>query len=113
MAVGVPGRTRTGVAKGELRRADIVESATHLFAEKGIQPTTLTEIADLAGMKRPALLHHFPSKDDVVLAVLENHEQLFAPVQRSIARHRGLDAITHLVEIAEFDFNHRGRVILW
>ena len=113
MEVSVPGRTATGVAKGELRRTAIVESATHLFAEKGIQATTLTEIAQLAGMKRPALLHHFESKEAVVHAVLDGHERLFAPVQYSIARHRGLDAITHLIEIAEFDFNHRARVALW
>jgi AcrR family transcriptional regulator len=107
------GRTATAVARGEARRRAIVEAAMTLFATRGVHATTLAEIGARAGIKRPALLHHFASKEALVHAVLDEHERRFRPTQRSIAAHRGLDAITRLVEIAEFEAVNRERVALW
>lgn len=113
MASNIPGRTHTGVTRGEERRVQIVESATRLFAAQGIRATTLTEIAADAGMKRPALLHHFESKEALIHVVMDGHARNFLPTQRSIARYRGLEAISHLVEIAEYDEANPARVALW
>ena len=113
MARNIPGRTITGVTRGEERRAQIVESATRLFAEQGVRATTLTEIAADAGMKRPALLHHFESKEALIHAVMDGHARNFTATQRSIAKYRGLEAISHLVEIAEYDAANPARVALW
>ncbi|WP_159450163.1 TetR/AcrR family transcriptional regulator [Demequina sp. NBRC 110056] len=60
--------------KGEQRRDDIIAAAAELFAEGGLDSVGLTDIAARAGLTRAGLLHHFPSKNDLLLAVLERRD---------------------------------------
>ena len=55
----------------EERRAVIVEAALPRFAQKGFAGTTTKEIAEAAGISEALLFKHFPTKDALVLAVLE------------------------------------------
>lgn len=52
-------------------RAAIVAEATRLFAARGFDGTALQDIADAVGVSKPAVLHHYPSKEHVRAAVLE------------------------------------------
>lgn len=49
----------------------ILEAATRRFARSGFDGTSLSHIADDVGMKKPSLLYHFPSKDALREAVLD------------------------------------------
>lgn len=52
-------------------REQILEIATRCFAARGFDGTSLQEIAEGVGIRKPSLLYHFPSKDILRRSVLE------------------------------------------
>ena len=57
--------------KSASTRSLIIESAIKCFVELGYARTTTAMIAEKAGLSRGAMLHHFPSKMDIVRASVE------------------------------------------
>ena len=46
-----------------------METGFRLFAEKGIDPVTMPEIADASGVTRPSLYRYFSTKPELVIAI--------------------------------------------
>ena len=70
-------------------RTHILKVATRRFARQGFDSTSLQEIAEEVGVKKPSLLHHFPSKNELLRAVLD---QLFE--RWTVVLPRLLEAVT-------------------
>ncbi|EIV94334.1 TetR/AcrR family transcriptional regulator [Frankia sp. QA3] len=52
------------------KRDAVLRESARLFAERGIEATTMRAIADACGMQAASLYHHFASKDELVAAIL-------------------------------------------
>jgi TetR/AcrR family transcriptional regulator len=74
----------------ELRRPTdtrdrVLQVAQALFAERGYRGTSLRDIAKRIGIKAPSLLHHFPSKQQLYLAVLDKMFESLEDAANAIA----------------------------
>ena len=58
-------------------RKRLVAAALHLFSEQGYDDTTVTEIADRAGLTKSTFFRYFPDKRDVLAAGQEILSTLF------------------------------------
>lgn len=68
-------RNRRGNAAGRVRREQILEQAVGLFAANGFGATSFREIAAACGLTPAGLAHHFPTKEALLLALVEEREQ--------------------------------------
>lgn len=73
--VAPPQSPETGYRSGRERRQRILDGAMALFAREGYIDTSLRDIAARVGVTKSALYHHFPSKDALLLAVLEERDR--------------------------------------
>jgi AcrR family transcriptional regulator len=53
------------------RRQDLLDAALHIFAEKGIGKTTVSDVTDTAGVAKGTFYLYFGSKDHLVAALKE------------------------------------------
>lgn len=83
--------TRT---RSEERRAEIVRAALEVIAERGYRGASLAAVAERVGLTQQGLLHHFPTKEALLVAVLKERDQWDA-VPNTQWR---VDLLTSLVE---------------
>lgn len=69
-------------------RARLLAAAMELFAEHGVSGTSLQMIADRLGVTKAAVYHQFPTKDEIVLAVIEPPLSRLGPIAEAAERHR-------------------------
>lgn len=68
-------RKRGPYAKTAHTRQRAVDAAIELFSSTGFRGATLTDVADRIGMTLTGLQHHFPDKDSLLAAVLEERDR--------------------------------------
>jgi AcrR family transcriptional regulator len=71
------------------RRALLLSAALEVFTVSGYHAAAMDEIADRAGVSKPVLYQHFPSKLDLYLALLDVHiDSLVFAIQKAIASNK-------------------------
>jgi AcrR family transcriptional regulator len=73
-------------------RQRILETADRLFYQDGIRAVGIDRIIAEAGVAKMSLYKHFPSKDDLILAVLQHREQDVLEFFRSAMERHGKKA---------------------
>src|SRR5215471_6144545 len=56
------------------RRRQILDATTRLIGERGFWALSMQDVADACGLTVPGLLHHFGSKDRLLLDVLDHRD---------------------------------------
>lgn len=78
-------------------RQDILNSAITLFARRGILATTMAELARAIHMTPGALYWHFPTKEDLLLAAIEElHQRFVASFEPLLQKQAALSAAKQL-----------------
>lgn len=106
---GDPSRPRVRGATVR-RREEILKAAMATFGNKGYYNGPLTEIAEQVDMTHAGILHHFGSKDQLLLEVLAYRDESdVAPLE---GRHipDGVDLFRHLVRTAALNATRAGIV---
>lgn len=89
--------TRTRGDRGA-RRAEIIQAATEVIAERGYRGATLVAVAERVGLTQQGLMHYFPTKDALLVAVLEARDQWDVASAALHGRAWPLDVVANLVE---------------
>ncbi|GAA2041793.1 TetR/AcrR family transcriptional regulator [Agromyces tropicus] len=92
------------------RRRDILDAAVEIFGNKGFAGGTLQEIADQVGMTHAGILHHFGSKDQLLLEVLSHRDQTDVADLEEQHIPGGMALFRHLVRTA-FVNAHRAGIV--
>ncbi|MEP7765399.1 TetR/AcrR family transcriptional regulator [Sanguibacter sp. 25GB23B1] len=92
------------------RREDILKAALTTFGSKGYNNGPLTEIAEQVDMTHAGVLHHFGSKDQLLLEVLRYRDE--NDVAELADQHipDGIDLFRHLVRTAFLNARRAGIV---
>lgn len=90
----------------EQTRAGLVEHAEVLFAKNGISNTTTADVAKSINMSHGALFVHFPSREDLILSVVERFgDRMAAEMERRFEDNMNLRDLlkAHVSVLAEFE----------
>jgi TetR/AcrR family transcriptional regulator, transcriptional repressor of aconitase len=94
-------------AKTAATREQALTAALEIIHERGLSSTSIQQVADAVGLTKPGLLHHFGSREGLLLAVIERSDQLNTFDLTEIS---ALDA---LIELDEHNLDVDGLVALY
>jgi AcrR family transcriptional regulator len=93
------------------RRRQLLDAAREVFVARGYHAAAMDEIADRAGVSKPVLYQHFPGKQELYLALLdESVEQLIEAVRTALRSTNDNRARVNATFSAYFGYvaEHRG-----
>lgn len=96
-------------AKGVIKREAILDAALEVFSQVGFQGSTLREIARNCGVSHQSLMHYFPSKQELLIAVLHRRDE---QLRRHFEDPTGM-AVSELIALAEYNASAPGHIELF
>ncbi|GAB3615247.1 MULTISPECIES: TetR/AcrR family transcriptional regulator [Humibacter] len=100
-------KARAGTAA---RREAVLEAAMSVFGERGYNKAALTEVAERAGMTHAGVLHHFGSKERLLVAVLQYRDGDEVDGIAARAQVDGPAFVGHILDTVEANTERRGVV---
>src|SRR5919199_26130 len=80
---------QTQYERSEKSRQQILEAALELFSHRGYGATSVRDIAEAAGLSKGNVYHHFPDKETIFRALLDQYFQTMSrpdfPFNRALA----------------------------
>jgi len=98
---------RKGTAE---RRAEILRAASATFGAKGYKNGSLADVAEQVGITHAGVLHHFGTKEQLLIEVLEYRD--LEDVRELEGQHipDGIELFRHLMRTARMNVDRRGIV---
>lgn len=94
------------IKSAELRKNEILDSASTLFFTKGYEQTSTNDILEDVGIARGTLYYHFKSKEDILNSLLERELSALLLQGEAIAQDKNIPVIDRLFLIAKgLNFN--------
>jgi len=90
----------TASTRADASRERVLQAALRAIASNGYRGSALAAIAADAGLTTAGLLHHFPSKEHLLVAVLAERDRLDG-AQFQLAGFQGLAALDRLAELVQ------------
>ncbi|MBP0594671.1 TetR/AcrR family transcriptional regulator [Paraburkholderia sp. LEh10] len=85
-----PAPSRRAQTAGSDAQQHLLRAAAELFYREGVRAVGVDAVVERAGVNKMSLYRQFSSKDDLVVAYLEqSDEQFFRRVEESFAKHPG------------------------
>lgn len=97
--------------RGIERRREIVSVATEVFGEHGFKGGTLQRVADRVGVTTGAILKLFGTKEQLLIAVLENWDTVTKTV--IVAESTGVARLEGFRRLMHYHVEHRGLLDLY
>jgi AcrR family transcriptional regulator len=95
-------KPRGQYAKTNARRREIIDAAVEVFSSGGYHKGSLRDVADRVGLSQAGLLHHYPSKDNLLEAVLAWRDE-DARAFLGTPTPEGVELLRGLVRLAEYN----------
>lgn len=80
-----------------IRKQEILDSALVAFSQKGFYKASLADVASAAGITAAGLLHHFKTKEALLVELLAQRDLLDRPLSAGGDRPRGRALLQHFV----------------
>jgi AcrR family transcriptional regulator len=100
-------------SRGDRSRQAILEAAVEVFAARGYRGASLASVAQAVGMTQAGLLHHYPSKEHLLVAVLNEHYHADGNLVGAAIARGGVDLLDGLCSLMEHNTQHRRQVQLF
>ncbi|WP_176083691.1 TetR/AcrR family transcriptional regulator [Martelella sp. HB161492] len=65
--------SRTRANDFEEKRHNLLLTAAHVFAVQGMEKASMSQIAREAGVSKSLLYHYYPSKEELIFAIIHTH----------------------------------------
>ncbi len=106
-------RRRGPYKKTQATRDAILRAAMEVFAVHGYNAGSLREIGERVGLDRSSLLHHFPTKSDLLLAVMHERDRRADEILASAHPDTADDLPRAVLALAEHNADTPGVIALY